>query len=72
MISRFFLPAKARAFSLVQVDRILDDQARATFRAHRLQLIEGGLMRPASTAVCKYQTLSSKLSFALDVRPLRA
>jgi len=58
MTTHFLLSAQARTLSLVQVARLSDEQAQATFRALRWHKTGGDPVCPACgcVAVCAYRT----------------
>ena len=61
MTSHFLLSAKARTLSLVQVARLSDEQAHATFRALRWHETGGEPVCPACGCVAVYAYRTRKL-----------
>ena len=61
MASHFLLSAKARTLSLVQVARLSDDQAFATFRALRWHATGGDPVCPACGCVAAYEFKTRRL-----------
>ena len=61
MAQHFLLTAKARTLSLVQVARMSEDEALATFRALRWHATDGEPVCPACGCLAVYEYRTRKL-----------